>query len=190
MARWLREGTQQLIADRARRLRNSTSVDNGETSESFESEGFIPHERRRRDEFEEMEHILRDVLGWSADEIRAWGSDMMQDPPPENAEATFAPTEELQFSEDRCFCHHIHFLRCENLAGPGDFWCEDCRPLNCSCDCAPCGAFVPETEVRGQQDWQGQPDEATVPPDEAPLPPGVIRITVNADALLRAFGLA
>ena len=182
MARWLREATQQLLADRTRRLRNSTSVDSGETSESSDSEGNIPHGvSRRLREFEEY---------MSADERRAWGIDMMQDPPPENAEATFAPTEELQFSEDRCFCHHIHFLRCENFAVPGDFWCEDCRPLNCSCDCAPCGAFVPETEVRGQQDWQGQPDEATVPPDEAPLPPGVIRITVNADALLRAFGLA
>ena len=82
MARWLREGTQQLLADRTRRLRNSTSVDSGETSESSDSEGNIPHGVRRRDEFEDMEHIRRYVLGWRADERRAWGIDMMQDPPP------------------------------------------------------------------------------------------------------------
>ena len=176
MARWLREGTQALLADRTRRLRNSTSVDSGETSES--SEGNIPHGvSRRLREFEEY---------MSADERRAWGIDMMQDPPPENAEATFAPTEELQFSQDRCFCHHIHALRCGNFAVKGDFWCEDCRPLNCSCDCAACQTLDPETECKGHQEWQGQPEE----PDETPLPPGVIRITVNADALLRAYGLA
>ena len=160
MARWLREATQQLLADRTRRLRNSTSVDSGETSESSDSEGNIPHGVSRRDEFEEMEHIRRDVLSLSADEIRAWGSDMMQEPPPENAEATFVPTEELQFSEDRCFCRHEHFLRCENQAVLGDFWCQDCKPRTCLCDCTGCLSTDPDSICRTQQRWQGQPDPA------------------------------
>ena len=156
MARWLREATQQLLADRTRRLRNTTSVDSGETSESSDSEGNIPHGvSRRLREFEEY---------MSADERRAWGIDMMQDPPPENAEATFAPTEELQFSEDRCFCHHRHFLRCENRAVRGDFWCKFCKPRTCLCECTTCETLDPETECWTEQLWQGQPDQATVPP--------------------------
>ena len=119
-------------------------MDNGETSESSESEENIPHGVRRRG-----------------------GIDMMQDPPPENAEATFAPTEELQFSEDRCFCHHRHFLRCENRAVRGDFWCKFCKPCNCLCECTTCETFDPETECWTEQLWQGQPDQATVPPVES-----------------------
>ena len=150
MARWLREGTQQLLADRTRRLRNSTSVDSGETSES--SEGNIPHgvSRRLRDSEEYM----------IADERRAWERAMMQEPPPENAEATFVPTEELQFSEDRCFCRHEHFLRCENQAVLGDFWCQDCKPRTCLCDCTRCLSEDPDSKCWTQQLWQGQPDPA------------------------------